>query len=87
MADSLYLSLWFPNFDLPEILPRTVSVLRQLPFSPARPGVTYAAVHPVSWAEPTILERRFNPGLPPEEAVGAIADVVHDDLADRKSFV
>ena len=81
MADSLYLSLWFPNFDLPEILPRTVSVLRQLLFSPARPGVTYAAVHPVSWAEPTILERRFNPGLPPEEAVGAVADFLNEDLA------
>ena len=81
MADSLYLSLWFPSFDLPEILPRTVSVLRQLPFSPSKPGVTYAAVHPVSWAEPTILERRFVPGLPPEQAVGAVADFLHEDYA------
>lgn len=81
MADSLYLSLWFPSFVLPEILPRTVSVLRQLPFSPVRPGVTYAAVHPVSWGEPTILERRFVPGLPPEEAVGVVADFLHDDFA------
>jgi len=81
MADSLYLSLWFPTFELPEILPRTVSVLQQLPFSPARPGVTYAAVHPVSWAEPTVLERRFVPGIPPEEAAGALADFLHDDYA------
>jgi hypothetical protein len=81
MADSLYLSLWFPAFELPEILPRTVSVLQQLPFSPARPGVTYAAVHPVSWAEPTILERRFVPGVPPEQAAGAVADFLHDDYA------
>ena len=81
MADSLYLSLWFPTFDLPEILPRTVSVLQQLPFSPSRPGVTYLAVHPVSWAEPTILERRFVPGLPPEEAAGAVADFLHEDYA------
>jgi hypothetical protein len=29
MGDSLYLSLWFPSFDEAEILPRTVSVLRQ----------------------------------------------------------
>jgi hypothetical protein len=81
MADSLYLSLWFPSFDLPDILPRTVSVLRQLPFSSERPGVTYAAVHPVSWAEPTILERRFVPGLPPEEAVGVAEEFLHDDFA------
>ncbi len=81
MPDSLYLSLWFPTFDLPEILPRTVSVLQQLPFSHSRPGVTYAAVHPVSWGEPTILERRFAPGLPPEEAAGAVADFLHEDYA------
>lgn len=81
MADSLYLSLWFPSFDREEILPRTVSVLQQLPFSPLKPGVTYAAVHPVSWAEPTILERRFVPGLLPAEAAGIFADIVHDDYA------
>jgi hypothetical protein len=81
MADSLYLSLWFPSFDLAEILPRTVSVLRQLPFSAVRSGVIYAAVHPVSWAEPTILERRFVPGLPPEEAVAVVADFLHEDFA------
>jgi hypothetical protein len=81
MADSLYLSLWFPNFDLPEILPRTISVLRQLPFSPAKPGVTYVAVHPVSWGEPTILERRFVSGLPPEQAVATVAEFLHEDLA------
>src|ERR1700740_2858485 len=81
MADSLYLSLWFPTFELPEILPRTVSVLLQLPFSSSKPGVTYVAVHPVSWAEPTILERRFVPGLPPEQAVATVEDFLHDDFA------
>jgi hypothetical protein len=81
MGDSLYLSLWFPSFDEAEILPRTVSVLRQLPFSPARDGITYAAIQPVSWSEPTILERRFRPGVPPEEAVAEVADFLHDDYA------
>jgi hypothetical protein len=81
MADSLYLSLWFPSFEEPEILPRTVSVLQQFPFSPARPGISYIALHPVSWNEPTILERRFDPGVPPEEAAGVAADLVHDDYA------
>lgn len=81
MADSLYLSLWFPNFDEPEILPRTVSVLRQIPFSPARDGVTYSAIQPVSWSEPTILERRYRPGVAPEEAVAEVAEFLHDDYA------
>jgi hypothetical protein len=81
MADSLYLSLWFPSFDESEILPRTVSVLRQIPFSPVRDGVTYAAIQPVSWSEPTILERRFRPGVPPEEAAEVVAELLHDDYA------
>jgi hypothetical protein len=81
MADSLYLSLWFPGFEEPEILPRAVSVLKEFPFSPARPGVTYLALHPVSWNEPTILERRFDPGVDPGEAAGIAADLIHDDFA------
>ena len=81
MGDSLYLSLWFPSFDRSEILPRTVSVLRQIPFSPARDGVTYAAIQPVSWSEPTILERRFQPGVPPEDAAEVAAEFLHDDYA------
>ena len=81
MADSLYLSLWFPSFDESEILLRAVSVLRQIPFSPALDGVTYAAIQPVSWSEPTILERRFRPGVPPEEAAEVVAELLHDDYA------
>lgn len=81
MADSLYLSLWFTSFEEPEILPRAVSVLQQFPYAPARPGVAYVAIQPVSWNEPTILERRFDPGIPPEEAAGVAADLVHDDYA------
>jgi len=81
MADSLYLSLWFPDFDEAELLPRTVSVLRQFPFSPALGGVSYVAAHPVSWNEPTVLERRFRPGVAPEEAAGVAADFLHDDFA------
>ncbi len=81
MAESLYLSLWFPSFDEAEILPRTVSVLRQIPFSPARDGVTYAAIQPVSWSEPTILERRFRPGVSPEDAAEVVAELLHDDYA------
>src|SRR5271166_564057 len=81
MADPLYLSLWFPSFDEAEILPRTVSVLRQIPFSASRNGVTYSAIQPVSWSEPTILERRYRPGVSPEEAVAEVAEFLHDDYA------
>ena len=81
MPDPLYLSLWFPSFELDEMLPHALAVMRQFPFSGGRPGITYIALHPVSWNEPTILERRFDPGISPEEAVLIAADLLHEDYA------
>lgn len=81
MADPLYLSLWFPSFSEQDMMAHALSVLRQFPFSPLRPGITYLAVHPVSWNEPTILERKFTPGVSPEDAVDAASDLLHEDYA------
>ncbi len=82
MADPLYLSVWFPEFGEAEMMPRLLCVLRQFPFSAARPGVTAVAVHPVSWSEPTILERQFKPtGVQPEEVIEIAADLLHGDYA------
>ena len=81
MPDPLYLSLWFPDFSGPAMLPHAMAVLAQFPFSAQRPGITYMAVQPVSWNEPTILERRFSPGIAPEEAMTLAADLIHDDYA------
>ncbi len=81
MADSLYLSLWFPSFDEEEMMSRTAAVMRQLPFSPDNSGITYTTVQPINWSEPTILERRFTPPVTPEEAVESVEELVHDDYA------
>jgi len=81
MADSLNFSLWFPSFHEAEMLPRAVSVLRQFLYSEVREGVTYLSVHPVAWSEPTVLERRFNPGISPEEAAEIAGEFAHDDFA------
>ena len=81
MPDPLYLSLWFPDFSGPAMLPHALSVLTQFPFSSQRPGITYVAVQPVSWNEPTVLERRFSSGVTPEEALTLAADLIHDDYA------
>jgi hypothetical protein len=81
MADSLNLSLWFPSFREDEMLPRAVSVMRQFLFSEVREGITYLSVHPVAWSEPTVLERRFNPGISPEEAAEIASEFAHDDFA------
>jgi hypothetical protein len=81
MADPLYLSVWFPSFRESEMLPRVISVLRQFLFSSIREGVTYLSVHPVAWSEPTVLERRFDPGVSPEEAGEVAQEFAHDDYA------
>jgi hypothetical protein len=81
MADSLYLSLWFSGFEESEMLPNGLRVMQQFPWSKQEPGITDIAVHPVSWNEPTILERRFRPGVPPEQAVTVAFDLLHDDYA------
>jgi hypothetical protein len=80
MADSLNFSLWFPSFHEAEMLLRAVSVMRQFLFSEIREGITYLSVHPVAWSEPTVLERRFNPGISPEEAAAIASEFAHDDF-------
>ena len=81
MPDPLYLSLWFSDFNGPAMLPHIHAVLQQFPFSERRPGITYVAIQPVSWNEPSILERRFAPGISPEQAMLIAADLIHDDYA------
>jgi len=81
MSDPLHLSLWFPDFSGPAMLPHTLAVLQQFPFSKVRPGISYLAVQPVSWNEASVLERRFSPGIDPEEAIAVTADLIHDDYA------
>lgn len=81
MADSLYFSLWFSDFGPAEMLVHALSVMRQFPFSKDLPGITYYALHPVSWNEPTIFEQRFHPGATPEEAIAVAADLLHEDYA------
>jgi hypothetical protein len=79
MADALYLSLWLPNFELPELMPRALAAMRQFPFSGHRGGITYIAVQPVSWNEPTVFEQRFSPGLSPEQSVLVASDLLHHE--------
>lgn len=81
MPDTLYLNLWFGDSELVETLAHAVTVMRQFPFSSQLPGITYVAVHPISWGEATILEQRFRPGISPEEAAAHAAGLPHEDYA------
>lgn len=83
MPDPLYLSIWFPSFEAEDMLPHFLAVTGQFPFSALQPGITYLALHPVSWDEPTILEQRFRPGIGPEEAAVIASDLLHEDYAYR----
>jgi hypothetical protein len=81
LADPLYLGLWFSDFSGPEMLPHAFRVMQQFSFSSQRPGIGYLAVHPVSWSEATVLERRFPAGIDPGQAALIAAEFVHDDYA------
>lgn len=81
MADPLYVSLWFPSFEEGEMMPRLLAVMARFPFSAARPGIESVTIQPVSWSEPTILERRFRPGIEPAAAAEIAADLLHSDYA------
>jgi hypothetical protein len=81
MPDPLYLTVWFPSFAGSEMLPRTLSILKQFPYSQTRPGVAGVIVQPVSWKEASILERRFRPGLDPEQGAAMAGDLLHMDYA------
>jgi hypothetical protein len=81
VSDPLYLSLWFSDFSAPEMLPHAFAVMQQFPFSARRPGITYFALHPVSWNEATVLERRFPYGIDAGQATLLAAETVHEDYA------
>ena len=81
MSDHLYMNVWFGDSELVETLAHAVSVMRLFPFSQDLPGIENVAVHPISWGEPTILEQRFRPGIPPEQAAALGAGLAHEDYA------
>jgi len=81
VADTFYLSVWFPSFHGELILDRLACVALRFPFAAERPGITYLAVRPISWNEPTVFELRFNPPVPPPEALESVREFVHDDCA------
>ena len=81
MADRLYLSIWFPSFRQPEMLPRLLSVIRQFPAATQKNGIGYFAVHSVSWNEPILFQQTFDYRVDPERAIGLAGEFLHEDNA------
>lgn len=81
MADRLYLSIWFPSFREPEILPRLLSVVKQFPFSAQRPGIGYMAVHSIGWDEPMVFQQTLDHRADPERVLAMASEFLHEDNA------
>jgi len=81
MADRLYLSIWFPSFHTPEMMPRLLSVIQQFPFSAKHGGVGYVAVRSISWDQPVTFEQTFDYRADPQSALTLAGEFLHEDNA------
>jgi hypothetical protein len=85
MADQLYLSLWFPNFQLTSLGPALLSVLKQVAAAGGASTVSAVAVYPISWQESPVYQRIYDEDeaevASPEAAVAEAIEMLHDDFA------
>ncbi len=92
MADTLYLSLWYPNLRLEALPDKLVAVLGAFAAHGGEAKVYSATVWPVSWNETPVFERVYGrmaaglepgqaPGVEPRQAVEEAMELLHEDYA------
>ncbi len=92
MADTLYLSLWYPNLRLEALPDKLVAVLGAFDAHGGEAKVYSATVWPVSWNETPVFERIYGrmagliepgqaPGADPRLAVEEATELLHEDYA------
>jgi hypothetical protein len=95
MADTLYLSLWYPNLQLASLADKLTAVLGAFDAHGGEARVYSATVWPVSWSETPVFQqvygRRINTGnggdakgelgAEPRAAVEEALQLLHDDYA------
>ena len=93
MADTLYLSLWYPNLRLAALADKLTAVLGAFATHGGEARVYSATVWPVSWSETPILQQVYgrrarslqgdpaSPGAEPRAAVEETLEILHDDYA------
>jgi hypothetical protein len=84
MADTLYLSLWYPNLRLAELPDKLTAVLTAFAAHGGEPRVYAATVWPVNWSEAPIFQRVYGHGqrgAEPAQAVEDALELLHDDYA------
>jgi hypothetical protein len=84
MADTLYLSLWYPNLRLEALPEKLTAVLGAFASHGGERDVYAATVWPVNWSEAPSFQRvwgRAAEGIAPREAVEEAMELLHDDYA------
>jgi hypothetical protein len=92
MADSLYLSLWYPNLRLEALPDKLTAVLGAFAGKGGEAKVYAATVWPVSWSEAPVFQRVWGrvagspeggvaPGVEPRQAVEEALELLHEDYA------
>jgi len=88
MADTLYLSLWYPNLRLEGLPDKLTAVLAAFAAHGGEGKVYAATVWPVSWGEAPVFQRVWGRGgggpergAVPREAVEEATELLHDDYA------
>jgi len=93
MADTLYLSLWYPNLRLEALPDKLTAVLGAFGAHGGESRVYAATVWPVSWSEPPVFQQVWGRrimvggegetqiGAEPAAAVESATELLHEDYA------
>lgn len=88
MADTLYLSLWYPNLRLAALSEKLTTVLGEFAAHGGEARVYSATVWPVSWNESPVFQQVYGhsgsevrPGVEPRLAVEEALEMLHEDYA------
>jgi hypothetical protein len=93
MADTLYLSLWYPNLRLASLPDKLIAVLGAFATHGGEARVYSVTVWPVSWSESPVFQQVYGRrigavgdgaaalGVEPRFAVEEALEILHDDYA------
>jgi hypothetical protein len=84
MADTLYLSFWYPNLRLAGLADKLTAVLGAFARHGGEARVYSATVWPVNWGESPVFQKVFGRGergLEPRLAVNDALELLHEDYA------
>jgi len=84
MADTLYLSLWYPNLRLAALTEKLTAVLGAFGQHGGEARVYSATVWPVNWSESPVFQKVYGHGergLEPRQAVDDALELLHEDYA------